>query len=105
MAKFYGKIGFIESNEYEPGAWENDIKERSYYGDITRMTSSFQNSGGVNSDITVSNTISIVADPYANINFQYMKYVVLRGVKWEIKNVEIQYPRLILTIGGLYNEE
>lgn len=105
MAKFYGKIGFIKSDEYEPGAWENVIEEHSYYGDITKMTSSFQNSDGVNQNINVNNTISIVADAYARGNFQYMKYVTINNIKWEIKNVELQHPRLILTIGGLYNEE
>lgn len=103
MAKYYGKIGYIKTVEIEPGIWEEQITELPYYGDITRNTSRYQSSGGVNDDINISNTISIVADPYANENFQYMRYVEFMGAKWKITNVEIQYPRLILTVGGVYN--
>ena len=104
MAKFYGVIGYIKTVEVEPGIWEEQLIEHNYYGDVTRNTSRFQSSGGVNDDINVSNTISIVADPFANENFQYMKYVEFMGAKWKITNVEVQRPRLLLTIGGVYNE-
>ena len=63
MAKFYGNIGYIATVEVEPGLWEEQIIERPYYGDLTRNTSRFQSSGGVNDNITVSNNISIIADP------------------------------------------
>lgn len=105
MAKFYGNIGYIETVEVEPGIWEEQIVERPYYGDLTRNISKFQPSGGVNDDINISNTISIVADPYANENFQHMRYVEFMGTKWKITNVEVNYPRLILTAGGVYNGE
>lgn len=104
MAKFYGKIGYIDSVESEPGYWEEKPVEREYYGDITRNTSRYQNGGQVNEDIVINNILSIVADPYANENFQHMRYVVWMGAKWKITNVEVQYPRLILTLGGVYNE-
>lgn len=103
MAKFYGNIGYINTVEVEPGCWEEQSVERPYYGDLTRNTSRYQTSGGVNDNINISNNISIIADPYANENFQYMRYVVIRGTKWMITNVEIQYPRMILTVGGVYN--
>lgn len=104
MAKFYGKIGYIDSVESEPGYWEEKPVEREYYGDITRNTSRYQNGGQVNEDIVINNILSIVADPYANENFQHMRYVRWMGAKWKITNVEVQYPRLILTLGGVYNE-
>lgn len=104
MAKFYGVIGYIKTVEVEPGIWEEQSIEHNYYGDIIRPVSRYQPSGGVNDDINVSNNISIVADPFANENFQNMRYVVLMGTKWKITNVEIQYPRLLLTVGGVYNE-
>ena len=103
MAKFYGNIGYIKTVEVDPGVWDEEVTERPYYGDITRNMSRFQPSGGVNDDITLNNTISVLADPYANINFQYMKYVEFMGAKWKITNAEVQYPRIILTIGGVYN--
>ena len=103
MAKFYGVIGYVETVEIEPGVWEETIVERPYYGDLTRNTSGFQSSGGVNDDININNNISIVADPYAYENFYQMRYVVLEGAKWRITNVEVNRPRLILTVGGIYN--
>ena len=103
MAKFYGNIGYIKPVEVEPGLWEEQIIERPYYGDLTRNTSRFQSSGGVNDDITVSNNVSIIADPYANENFQYMRYAEFQGAKWKVTNAEVQYPRILLTIGGVYN--
>lgn len=104
MAKFYGKIGYIQPVESEPGYWEEKAIEREYYGDITRNTSRYQQDGHVNEDIVVNNVLSIVADPYANENFQHMRYVEWMGAKWKISNVEVQYPRLLLTLGGIYHE-
>lgn len=104
MAKWYGVIGYAETVETEPGLWEEQITERHYYGDLVRNTRKLQTSGGVNDDINVANEISIVADPYANQNFYHMRYVEFMGAKWKITNVEVQYPRLILSIGGLYND-
>ncbi len=103
MAKWYGKIGYAENVETEPGLWVEEIKERSYYGDTYRNTRLLQNSGDINDNVNIGNQISIVADPYANHNFHTMRYVEFMGSKWKITNVEVQYPRLILTIGGIYN--
>ena len=104
MAKYYGKIGYAETVETEPGVWDEQITERSYYGELIRNTRMLQNSGGVNDNVNIANQISIVADPYANQNFYKMRYAEFTGAKWKITNVEVQYPRLILTIGGLYND-
>lgn len=101
--KFCGNIGYVQTVEIEPGVWEEKIVERKYFGDVSRKTSRYQSSGGVNDNIVISNNISIVADPYANENFQHMRYVVFMGTKWKIENAEIQYPRIMLSIGGVYN--
>ena len=104
MAKFYGKIGYAESVETAPDVWEEKITERDYYGDLTRNTRRLQpSSEQLNDNITVANEISIVADPYARDHFHSMRYVCLMGAMWKITGVEVQYPRLILTIGGVYN--
>lgn len=105
MAKFYGVIGYVVTTETEPGVWEEQLTERSYYGELVRVTSKFQTSGGVNDNVNVSNEISIVADPYAIQNFQSMRYVEFMGTNWKITNVEVKYPRLVLQIGGVYNGE
>ena len=103
MAKFYGNIGYIKSVEVEPGIWSEKTIEHPHYGDVIRNTSRFQPSGEVNDNITINNDISIVADPYANENFQYMRYVVYMGTKWKITSAEVKYPRIILSLGGVYN--
>lgn len=103
MAKFYGKIGYANTVETKPGVYEEQIVERSYYGDLIRNTRRLQSADQVNDDINISNEISIVADPYATNNFHTMRYAIFMGTKWKISNVEVSYPRLILTLGGVYN--
>ena len=103
MAKFYGVIGYAVTKETAPGVWTEEIAEQSYYGDLTRNMRRLQDSGDLNDDINVANEISIVADPYANANFHSMRYVAFMGAKWKISKVEVQYPRLLLTLGGVYN--
>ena len=105
MAKFYGVIGYAITSETEPGIYEETIIERSYFGDLIKNTRRLQSSDKVNDDINISNSISIVADPYANENFHAMRYVEFMGAKWKISDVDVQYPRLVLTIGGVYNGE
>ena len=104
MAKFCGVIGYAVTKETEPGIWEEQIVEVEYFGDVIRNSRRFSGSSKVNDDINISNQISIIADPFANNNFHAMKYVVFMGAKWKISEVTVQYPRLVLTIGGLYNE-
>ena len=108
MARFYGKIGFIYTEETDPiegpGVWEPITTERDYYGDVMRNTRRWdQNGGSANDNLVLNNTISIVADRFAEKHYGAMKYVRWMGERWIITNVEIQRPRLILTIGGLYN--
>lgn len=103
MAKFYGTIGYAKTVETMPGVWTEQITERDYYGDVIRNSRRLQSSDKVNDDISISNQISIVADPYAINNFHSMRYAEFMGAKWKISDVEVQYPRLLLTLGGLYN--
>lgn len=103
MAKFYGVIGYATTSETEPGIWEKDIIEREYFGDVIRDTRSLQANGQVNDNINISNSISVIADPFAYQNFHSIRYVEFMGTKWKVTNVEVQYPRLILTVGGVHN--
>ena len=103
MAKWYGKIGFIKQVEKKPGVYVSETIERNYYGDIIRNTRRLQTSDKLNDDINVSNEISIVADPFARENFHAMRYIEFMGTKWKVSSVEVQYPRLILSLGGVYN--
>lgn len=105
MAKFYGVIGYGETKEIRPGVWDNVITEKKYYGDVLQFNKRRESSGNLNDNLNINNRISIVADLFANENFHSMAYVEWMGAKWKITNVEVQYPRLILTIGGVYNEQ
>lgn len=103
MGKWFGKIGYAVTEETTPGVWVEQITERTYYGDIIRNTRRLQTSDKLNDDINVSNEISIVADPFARDNFHAMRYVEFMGTRWKVSSVEVQYPRLILSLGGVYN--
>lgn len=105
MAKFYGEIGFSETSEVRPGVWVDGITRKNYYGDANRVSRRLQSSTNLNDDIIVNNEISIIADPYANENFHAIRYAVYMGTKWKVTSVDVQYPRLILTLGGVYNEQ
>lgn len=104
MAKFYGSVGYADIVETAPGVWQEQIIEHNYSGDLIRNTRQLQSGETLNDNINIANEISILADPFARQNFHKMRYVVFMGSKWKISKVEVNYPRLILTIGGLYNE-
>ena len=103
MAKYFGKIGYAATKEVKPGVWEPQIVEREYFGDVTRIINRNQSTDKVNDNIVVSNAISIVADPFANENFSTIVYAEYMGVLWKVSSVEVQFPRLILSIGEVYN--
>lgn len=103
MAKFHGKVAYSILIETAPGVWTPQLTEREYYGDVIRESRQWTNSGNVNDNLNVSNRISIVSDDFANTNFSAMKYVVWYGQYWNVTTVEVQRPRLILTLGGVYN--
>ena len=104
MAKWFGVIGYAETVETGPGIWEEEITEHNYYGDILSNSSRWdQNQNSTNDNINISNRISIVADPFAMENFYKMRYIEFMGTNWKITNVQVQYPRLIISIGGVWN--
>lgn len=103
MAKFYGDIGYGESVETRPGVWEDRIIEKEHYGDVIRNTRQLESGEKVNDDLSVGNSISIVADAYANTHFFAMRYVKWAGALWTVSHVEVQRPRLILRLGRVYN--
>jgi hypothetical protein len=104
MAKFYGEIGYVKTIESSPGVWTEEITKRYYSGDVVRHSRRWQSGENLNDDLTINNEISIIADPFAYQNFQTMRYVKWMGASWKITNIDIQRPRLVLSIGGVYNE-
>lgn len=105
MAKFYGVIGYAVTEESKPGVWVERIVERPYYGELIRNTRRLQSDGQINDSVNIANEVSIVADPFAYENFYSMRYIEFMGAKWKVTNVEVQRPRLMLTVGGVYNGE
>jgi hypothetical protein len=105
MAKFYGEIGYGETVETPPGSgvWIDQITEFSYYGDVIRNTRRLSEGESVNNDLSVNNSISIVADAYANEHFFAIRYIRWMGSLWTVSDVEVQAPRLLLRLGGVYN--
>ena len=104
MARYHGYVGYAIDVEAYPGVWEEQISEHEYFGDVLKNRINMQQGSVVNAKITISNSISIIADPFAFEHVYAMRYVTYLGKKWTIVNVSIERPRLILTLGGLYNE-
>ena len=103
MDKWFGKIGYAKTTETKPGVWKEQIIEREYFGDLLRNSRRLQSSSALNDNVIIANEISILADPFAYENFCAMRYAIFMDTKWKISNVEVQYPRLILTLGDVYN--
>ena len=105
MARFYGEIGYGNAVETPPGSgvWEDGIIEFAYFGDVIRNTRKLESGEGLNDYITVGNSISIVADQYAIEHFFDIRYVRWEGVLWTIQTVEVRSPRLVLSLGSVYN--
>lgn len=105
MAKFYGNVGYAITEETKPGVWMPRIVDKPYYGDLIKNSRRLENTSKVNDDVTLDNQISIVADAFAYENFQNIRYVEYMGAKWKVSSIEVQHPRLLLTFGGVWNEQ
>lgn len=103
MAKFYGVVGYVDTQETAPGVYTEVATERKYYGDVLKNVKRYVSSEYLNDNLTVSNSISIMADAYAYDNFFAIRYVKWMGANWKVTDVEVQRPRLILSLGEVYN--
>lgn len=103
MAKMHVKIGFVETVETSRGVFTEQENERYYDAEVLRLSKQYENSGYLNDDLNVNNEYSILADPYALEHFHAMRYIELWKQTWKIRSVQVEYPRLKLTIGGVYN--
>lgn len=106
MTRFYGVVGYSEGTVEDPpdsGVWIDSITERPYFGDVTRNTRQVREADKINDDLTVNNLISIVADQYAYQNILAIRYVKWLEQLWVVTDVDVNAPRLILSLGGVYN--
>lgn len=105
MAKFNGYIGYVTTKETVPGVWEEVVTEKHHCGNFSGLSRREVASDTLNGKVTLNSKVSVVVSPYILDNYQYIAYVKIRNVKWQVTNIEIQYPELILTLGGVYNDE
>ncbi len=103
MARWYGLVGFGVTEETKPGVWKEVVRDRPYYGDLIRDTRKYSTPSTLNDNLDINNQISILADAFAYDHFHTIRYVELYGARWKVSNVEVQRPRLILSVGGVYN--
>lgn len=104
MTRWRGKVGYSETVETKPGVYQNQDTIHEYYGDVkSNSTRWATSSDSTNDDLTINTRISIVADPFAFENFYSIKWIEYMGVKWKVTNADPQPPRIILTLGGVWN--
>lgn len=103
MTKFAGKIGYGVSTLVSPGVWEDVIVEYPYFGNVVRNSRGVRETEKVNNDLTVGNSISIIADAYARNHFHAMRYIEWAGTLWIVDDVVVESPRLLIRLGGVYN--
>lgn len=104
MARYFGTVGFVSTKETKPGVWTEVKDERKYSGDLLSNSRRWETrSESTNDNLNVNNKISILADDFARQNLSAIKYVELMGALWKVSDISIEYPRLVLSVGGLYN--
>lgn len=103
--KWFGQIAFSNQSEVEPGVWEDEPVVRDYYGTLNKVSKKNESTAEINQDIAVTNTLSVIADPFLLDSFQNILYVTFGGAKWKVSSVSVGYPELTLTFGDLYREE
>jgi hypothetical protein len=102
--RYCGEIGFSISQMVAPGVYEDNITtERTYFGDVTVDNRKNLRSDKVVEDVSISNVFSVVSDPFAFENLNFIRYIKYMGIAWKVESVEVQYPRLIIRVGGEWN--
>lgn len=105
MARYYGKVGYAIPTKTAPGVITEKIVERAYKGSIVNNSRRLESGTGINDNIRVSNDLDILADAFAYQNFHSIRYATYMGSRWKVDAVEVRRPRLILSLGGVYNGE
>lgn len=105
MPKYAGLVGYVTTKETSLGVWEQVASEHKMRGDVIRVQNSSTEGSKINDDISMNNRISLVGNQFAYQNFMNIKYIMYMGIKWKVSSVEVQRPRLILTLGGVWNDQ
>ena len=102
MSRFSGKLGFVMTRETEEGVWLEDVVEIPVKGTIRSLWGRNDNNASVNTDLRLTNEISVLMDTKIKTHLETLKYVVWKGSKWEVQSIGVNYPRLTINLGGLY---
>lgn len=87
------------------GIYTEEIEEKVYYGDLlSSRWNNENNQNSTNTNVRLNNSISVICDKYLSENISVMRYITYKNSKWCINGIEIQPPRIIINIGGIYNE-
>jgi hypothetical protein len=109
MARFTGLVGYVTQEESVPGVWSQSETPKMMKGDIIRQSITngkgdrVADSGKVNDDVSLGHRVSLIGDAYAFANCFNMKWVQINGIKWSISSIEMQRPRIIVSLGGMWN--
>ena len=103
--KWFGQVGFRITERVKPGVCEDRIVERDYYGDLLKNYKKDKSDSTINDEFTINNQIRILSDPFLSENFHQMRYITFMGNKYKIASVEVNFPGMLIDLGGLYNEE
>jgi len=103
MARFSGEVGYVTQEETTPGVWTSVDKVRTMRGDLIRQNANNRDSDKANGDVSLNHRVSLVGDAYSFANYFNIKWIKIDGYKWKVTSIEIQSPRIIVTIGGMYN--
>lgn len=102
MSRFSGKLGFVMTRETEEGVWLENSVELRVKGTIHSLYVRNDNSSSANTNLRLTNEISILMDTKIEEYLETLKYVVWKGSKWEVQSIGVNYPRLTINLGGLY---
>lgn len=105
MAKFHDMIGFVKTEETEPGLWEPVTEEKLYSGEVSQTTARWEDNGRINANLEINHTISVILDSYITQNMFALRYVCYAGRRWNVSKISVLPPRMILTLGSEYYKE
>lgn len=104
MAKYSGLVGYSTTIESEPGIWTQSIEERNMRGRIEHAVARTNEPTQINEGITLNLRFNLVGDEFAFKNFMNIQWLEYAGQKWSVNSAEVFRRRIILNVGGLYNE-